>query len=143
MITAIVARLSADATLATALPGGVHTGEAVGRISQQTTPTAFDANREIRPCVLVKAETATPWGPHAHSGRLYVVLYLYQRFGYDSIEAARKRCYSLLQKQQVAPADGTGCYEIVHANDLLGLEDQALGCSLLVCRYVATLMRRP
>lgn len=143
MIAAIVARLSADATLATALPGGVHNGAAVGRISQQATLAAFDANREIRPCVLVKAETATPWGPHAHGGRLYVVLYLYQRFGYDSIEPARGRCYSLLQKQQVTPVDGTGCYEIVHANDLLGLEDQALGCSLLVSRYVATLMRRP
>ncbi len=142
MITELCALLGADSQLTGLLAGGVHNGDAVGRISQQVTPGAFDSNREIRPCVLVKPETATPWGPHAYGGRLYVVLYLYQRFGYDAIEAARRRCFALLQKQSL-PSTGSGSvYELIHANDLLGVEDQALGCSLIVSRYVATVMRR-
>lgn len=141
MIATISAFLSADSQLAGLLTGGVHNGEVGGKVSQQTTPAAFDSNREIRPCALVKPETATPWGPHAHGGRLYVVLYLYQRFGYDQIEAARLRCYALLQKRALPLTSSGGVYEIVHANDLLGVEDQALGCSLIVSRYVATIMR--
>ena len=141
MITAIYNRLSGDATLLTTLTGGVHDAQTVQEISRQNTPGAFDANKELKPCALVKMETATPWGPHHDSGRLYVQVFYYQRAGATSIGTALHRVYTLLHRTQLTPTDGSGCYDIRHADDLLGLEDQALECGLAISRYVATIQR--
>ncbi len=138
MIAAIVALLQADATLLALLIGGVHRAQ---EISRQTTPTAYDSNKEIKPCVLVKQETATPWGVYQDSGRLYIVLYFYERSGYASIEAARMLVYSLLHRSQVSPVGGGGCYEIRHESDVLDQEDPTLGAAMVVSRYVATIQR--
>lgn len=138
MIAAIVALLQADATLLALLTGGVHRAQ---EISRQGTPTAYDANKEIKPCVLVKQEVATPWGVHHDSGRLYVMMYFYERSGYTSIEAARSWVYALLHRSQVTPVGGGGCYEIRHESDVLDQEDAALGAAMVVSRYVATIQR--
>jgi hypothetical protein len=134
MIQAIVSLLQNDSQLAALLPGGVHRAK---EISRQETSGAYDANRELQPCALVRQETATPWGPHPDSGRLYVTVWFYQRAGYDAIEAARQRVYALLHRQKLA----NGMYEIRHANDLLDSEDPALGVPMMMSRYVATVER--
>jgi hypothetical protein len=137
MRDAIYGLLSGDATLMATLTGGLHTKT---EISRQDTPAAFDANGEILPCALLKFETQTPWGPFAHGSRLYFSLLLYQRAGYEAIEAARQRVYALLHRQKVTPATG-GCWEIRHSSDVTDVEDGALGCSLAVGRFTATVLR--
>lgn len=143
MITAIYNHLHGDSELLATLTGGVWNGVDVHEISRQNTPVAFDGNKELLPCALLQAETATPWGPNRNSGRLYFMLYLYQRHGYMAIETARKRIYALLHRQILVPTDGSGCYEIFHSNDLLGLEDSALdGAALITSRFYAVVQRR-
>ena len=138
MIAAIVALLQADTTLLALLTGGVHRAQ---EISRQGTPSAFDTNKEIKPCALVKQETATPWGPYEHSGRLYIIVWFYQRAGYDAIEQARQRVYTLLHRQQISPVGGGGCWDVSHVNDVLDQEDSTLGTAMTVSRYVATIRR--
>jgi hypothetical protein len=138
MIDAILTVLEDDATLGATLTGGVY--RAV-EISRQATPAAFDGNGELLPCALLKMETATPWGPHDDSGRLYVVVYFYERAGYANIEAARKRVYDLLHRVKVTPEDGSGNYDVRHGNDLVDVEDQALHVPMAMSRYVCTVQR--
>lgn len=138
MIDAVADLLRSDASLGAILTGGVHRA---AEISRQTTPDAYDQRRELLPCALIRQETATPWGPHAHSGRLYITIWFYDRAGYGAIEAARRRVYQLLHRQKVTPADGSGCYEVRHANDLLDQEEPALGVPMAMSRYVATIQR--
>lgn len=139
MIDAITSLLQGDATVTAALTGGVHRAN---EISRQGTPTAYDANGELLPCALVRQESGTPWGPHEHSGRLYVVVVIYQRSGLATIETARKRVYALLHRQKLTPVDGSGCYEVRWSNDVLDQEDPALGVSMALSRYVATVQRQ-
>lgn len=138
MIDAVVDLLQNDAILTATLTGGVH--RAV-EISRQTTPTAYDGRRELLPCALVKQETATPWGPHDNSGRLYITVWFYDRADYTAIETARKRVYALLHRTKLTPTDGSGCYDIRHANDLLDQEEPALSVPMAMSRYVATVQR--
>lgn len=139
MLTAIYNKLIGDATLMATLSGGVHRAQ---EISRQSTPAAYDANAEVKPCALLKATTATPWGPHTDSGRLYVQVLLYERHGYTSIEAARRRIYDLLHDTQLTPVSGDGCYEIVHTGDVLEQEDAGLGAAMAVSRFMATIQRK-
>lgn len=141
MITAICDLLAADATLTNILTGGIHNGTNVQEISRQNTPSAFDANKELKPCVLVKAETQTPWGPTRDSARLYVQFYFYQRFGYAAIEAAANRVYRLLHRSRPTPANGDGMAELLHADDLRCMEDQAMNAAMIISRYVGNLGR--
>lgn len=133
MIDTITALLQNDATLAAILTGGVYRAQ---EISRQATAAAFDGNKELKPCALVKQETATPWGVHRDSGRLYVVIYFYDRHGYTNTEAARRRVYALLHRVKV-----TGSYEVRHANDVLDQEDEPLGAAMAVSRFVVTMER--
>lgn len=139
MLTAIYNKLVADATLIASLTGGVHVTQ---EISRQTTPTAFDANKEMKPCALLKYSTATPVGPHDNSGRQFVQIYLYERHSYTSIEAARRRIYVLLHRTQATPVSGDGCYDIRHVGDVLGQQDSVLGSAMIVSRFAATIQRR-
>jgi len=131
----IQAALAADTTLATTLPGGVHAGTG---ISRQRTPDAFDAHGELRPCALVRIETTTQYGPYTGTGalsaRTYVLVYVYQRQGYASIDPALARIRALLHKTRL----GTGTFEIVWADDSDDLEDEGLACAMRFSRYVAT-----
>ena len=119
------------------LTGGVHTK---AEISRQETAGAFDANGEIEPCALLKIESVGPVGPYTHSARMFLAVYLYERSGYDNVETARERVYTLLHDTCVSPSVGS-CWRIEHSGDVCDQEDQALGCSLAVSRYVATVMR--
>ena len=139
MKTAIYDLLAADGTLMAALTGGLY-ADAV-EISRQATAAAYDANGELLPCGLLKQETGTPWGPHEHSGRLYVTLWLYDRDGYMAIETARKRAYALLQRAKLTPSDGSGNYEVTHVGDVLDQEEPSLGATMAMSRYQCTVQR--
>jgi hypothetical protein len=73
---------------------------------------------------------------HRDSGRLYVVIYFYDRHGYTNIEAARQRVYALLHRVKV-----TGSYEVRHADDVLDQEEESLGAAMAVSRFVVTIER--
>lgn len=137
MLTAVYNLLVADTTLMSKLTGGIYRTQ---EISRQATAAAYDTNLELKPCALLKGTTATPWGPHANSGRLYFQLWLYERSGYASIEPARLRIYTLLHRVRVTPTSG-GCYEIVHVGDLLDQEDTGLGAALIQSRFMGTIQR--
>ncbi len=137
MRAAVKAALEADSTLMATLTGGVHTK---AEISRQDTPTAFDSNDEIEPCALLKVESVGPVRPYTHGARMVLTLYFYERSGYDNIEAARERVYTLLHDGYVTPSTGS-CWRILHSGDVGDQEDEALGCSMAVSRYVATISR--
>jgi hypothetical protein len=134
MITAILATLTADTTLASLLTGGVHDGRAVGEVAIDRTPTAFDANTELLPCALVQPGTDVAMGPLWTSSRLSVTIYLYERAGTASIEPARLRIYTLLHRAMLTPASG-GAWELAHTDDVLGRRDDALRSALILSRY--------
>lgn len=139
MRQAIYDTLSADNTLMAILSGGLY--HEIMEISRQNTPAAFDANREIQPCALLKFTTSSPEGPFDYSAQLFFSLYFYQRVGVAQLEAALDRVYELLHQQKVTPASG-GCWLILHTNDVLDQEDTALQCSLALSRYMAVINRR-
>ncbi len=126
--------LNGDATLAASLTGGVYVDTTIDR---QLTPEAFDANSELKPCALVKAETEQAVGPYARSSRQFIAVYFYELGSPDNIETARQRVYSLLHRQQI----GTGVWEIAWVDDVLGAEDPGIGACLIVSRYQVTRMR--
>lgn len=125
--------LQADTTLMALLTGGVH---AAIEISRQDTPTAFDANAELKPCALVRIPTDTPTGPYDTSTRTAVEIYFYQRAGYSTIDAALARVFALLNRVKLM-----GTWEIRHGDDVTDQEDAALACSLHMSRYYATRLR--
>jgi hypothetical protein len=137
--SAIFDILSGDATLMAILAGGTYDGLLVADINRQLTPAAYDEYAELRPCGLLKPETATPWGPLPDSGRLYVMLWLYAQTDYTAIEQARERAYQLLHRQQLSTVDGI--FDVRHANDVLGAEVAALNVPTIASRYVVTLNR--
>jgi hypothetical protein len=123
--------LAADAPLTASLPGGIYAG---GEIGRQSTPTAFDANGELRPCALVALETETPVGPYPNSGRQFFTVNFYAFSGYAAIDAALARTFALLNRSQVG---GPGVWEIQHVEDSGDLEDPGLLCSLRYSRWAA------
>ncbi len=140
MRAAIYALLNGDATLMATLTGGLHQAVEVGEIDRQTTPAAFDANGEIKPCALLKFSDQAHIPPYTHGARLIVSLYFYEAKGAQNIDAALARAYVLLHEQKVTPAVGA-CWEIRHADDVLDARDDALNCSLAISRYQATIRR--
>lgn len=135
--SAMVAALQGDATLTGVLTGGIYDGLAVGEVSRQATPAAYDAFGELLPCALVMPESATPAGPLPNGGREFVMVWLYAQHDYAAIETARQRVYALLHRVKV----GDGVFEVRHANDVLGAQVQALGLPMIASRFVATVWR--
>jgi len=130
--------LIADSTLTTPLTGGIHMAK---EISRQTTPSAFDANQEILPCVLLKLEQGSPIGPHHHAVAFFFVAVFYQRSGYAVIHVARDRVYDLLHRQCVSSASA---WDIRFTDDSPELEDQSSQIhSMLYSRYRIILDRTP
>ena len=135
----ILAALQGDSQLAGILTGGVYDGAQVGDISRQATPAAYDGNSELKPCAILKPETQAPAGPHPDSSRLFVTIWFYQQSGSAEIDAARIRAYHLLHRATLGGSDGL--WDVRHANDLLGIEMQALGVPAIMSRYVAMVNR--
>lgn len=129
MRDAILTFLAIDPTLLAILTGGIYTATL---ISRQTTPNAFNAARELLPCALLRFEDESQVSPYATSARLMFVLYFYQRSGYEQIDAARARCYALLNQSRIP---GAPAWEVLHANDVLDQTDDVLTASMSFSRY--------
>jgi len=123
--------LEANIALMAVLTGGIYCD--VEEISLQKTPSAFDSNKEIKPCALIKIPNETPAGPYKASVRTTFVVYLYQRSGYDKIAAAMVYIYGELNEQKI----GTNVWNIEHVNSVHQQRDQALDCPLGLLRFMA------
>jgi len=135
----ILAALQGDTTLAGILTGGLYDGTEINDISRQATPAAYDQYSELLPCAIVKPETQAPAGPHPDGSRLFVTVWFYQQSGSAAIDAGRERAYQLLHRATLAGSGGL--WDVRHANDLLGIEMQALDVPAIMSRYVATVNR--
>lgn len=127
----IKAALVADSPLSTLLTGGIFND--VEEISRQNTPGAFDANKEIKPCALVKHSTETPTGPYLTSVRTIFVIYFYQREDYDVIEPAMAYAFADLNEKRI----GTRVWNIEYVGAVYQQRDLGLDCPLGSLRFVA------
>jgi hypothetical protein len=123
--------LQANASLMAVLTGGIFVD--VEELSLQKTPGAFDTNKEVKPCILIKVLNETPTGPYKTSVRTTFVIYFYQRSGYDKIAAAMVYAYGELNEEKI----GTGVWNIEHVNSVHQQRDQALDCALGLLRFMA------
>lgn len=127
--------LEADATLMALLTGGIHND--VDEISRENTPTAFDDNKEIEPCALLKLGTENRLGPYIHSMQAPLMIYLYERQGYATIEQAISRIYGLLHDKKI----GTRVWRIEYESSVPQTRDDALDCALGYLRFIAVRSR--
>jgi len=128
--------LLADAPLVALLTGGIFND--VEEISRVNTPGAFDANKEIKPCALIKHNTELP----LRSGYLRAVndpftVYFYQRQGYNVIEQAMDLVFNDLNETNI----GTGVWSIEFDVAVKQQRDVALDCALGSLRFVAKRLR--
>lgn len=119
--------LAADTTLMSTLTGGAH--DAV-EMSRQLTPGAFDANGEIKPCVLVKTGVENARENKISAVSTPVTIYFYQRAGYTAIDTALARVLGLLNLHHE-----NGIWQVQFNNEIARTTDEALACSLAVQRY--------
>ena len=127
----IKTRLQADAALMALLTGGIFNG--VEEISLQNTAAAFDSNKEIKPCALIKLPNEVPSGPYVRGARTTVVIYVYQRQGYSVIEPAMGKIFTDLNDTRI----GSGVWNIEYLNGVYQQRDQALDCPLGSLRFAA------
>lgn len=124
--------LEADATLMALLTGGIHND--VEEISRQNTPGAFDATtKEILPCALLKLGVENRLGPYIHSMQSPMVIYLYERQGYVTIEQAMSRIYGLLHDKKI----GMRVWRVQYESSVPQARDDALSCALGSLRFIA------
>lgn len=118
------------------LTGAVHND--VEEISYQNTPSAFDANRELMPCALIKFGTETRLRSGIpNSVQTPLTLYFYQRDDYDVIEQAMDLAFSDLNEQKI----GTNVWNIEFDIAVHQQRDVALDCPLGMLRFVAKRLR--
>lgn len=123
--------LTADTALMALLTGGVHVD--VEEISFQKTPSAFDTNKEIKPCALIKLPNEVAAGPFVRAVRTTVVIYFYQYSGYSVIDPAMQKVFDDLNNTQV----GSNVWNIEFTNAVRQQRDQALDCPLGYLRFSA------
>lgn len=136
MINDVLAVLQLDDELNSLLFGGMY---AETMINRQDTPEAFDANQEIRPCLLINQDTLTQSGPYNESetgisARLYMRIYFYDRVSYETINAAAVRVRKLLHQEKIS----AGVWEIAWVYDVPNVRDQGLDCALRMSVYQVT-----
>lgn len=127
----IKAILTTNVDLMAVLTGGIFID--VEAISPQKTPSAYDSSKEIKPCALIKIPNETPAGPYKTSVRTTIIVYLYQRSGYDKIASAMVYIYGELNEKKI----GTNVWNIEHVNSVHQQQDQALNCPLGLLRFSA------
>lgn len=123
--------LTANTALMALLTGGIHVD--VEEISIQKTPTAFDANKEIKPCALIKFPNEVPAGPYLTSVRSAFVIYVYERSGYDVISQAIVKIFTDLNEKRI----GSNVWNIEFVSTVYQQRDQALDCPLGSLRFSA------
>ena len=127
----IRSRLEGDAALMALLTGGVF--DDVEEISRENTPSAFDTNKEIKPCTLIKYGTETRRGPYTHGVQTPLTLYFYERQGFETIKQVLPLVYALLADAKI----GAATWNVEFENEIAQLRDTALDCALASQRYVA------
>ena len=127
----IKAALVADAPLVALLTGGIFND--VEEINRQLTPGAFDSNKEIKPCALIKLGTESKRGPYERSVQSPVTIYFYQRSGYNVIEQAMEKAYDLLNDKRI----GSGVWQVIYDISVPQQRDVALDVPLGMHRFVA------
>ena len=125
--------LSEDEDLMELLTGGIYTGEDMQEITRQTAPEAFDDDKKIKPCALIKLGTELKGQVYLRSVQTPFMIYFYQFTGYDVINDANARAYDLLNEVQV----GDKVWNIEYENTLFNQLDIALDCSLVTLRMSA------
>lgn len=133
--------LSADSVLSTLMTGGIYKGSGsagVREITRQNTPSAFDSDKKIKPCMLIVSNTDVRTGPYPRSIFNTFSIYFYQWRGYDKIEPAMAKTFDLLNEQRI----GAKVWEIIFSNAVENQNDPALDCSLSTQCYIATRERR-
>lgn len=122
--------LEADATLLATATGGIWDFDETGRLglSRTLTPTAFDSNGIIKPCILVKLRTSTPDYILADDSNKYVSVqefleaWFYESSGYTNIETMRDRVFALTHTVQL-----TGTFQCFWAGNIRpGIRDDDL-----------------
>lgn len=128
--------LEADTTLMSVLTGGVHAG--IEEINRQSAPGAFDDNKEILPCALIKLGTESRLRSGIkNSVNTPVTIYFYERSGYDSIDQAMSLAFTDLNEKKI----GTNVWNIEYDIAVSQQRDTALDCALGSLRFVAKRMR--
>lgn len=140
LLAAMKTAFEADDDLMDLLTGGVFIH--VSEVSRQNTPGAFDANKEIIPCVLIKEGNEVPDGPYSRSARTPLRVYFYQPRGFDVIEQAMDIIFDLLHEQRI----GENTWQILYTGRLLDsrlgdIRDIALDCSMGLENFVAVRMK--
>ena len=129
--TDIKTALAANAPLMVVLTGGVYAD--VEEINRQLTPGAFDSNKEIKPCALIKLGTEYKLTDTRRGVRTPITIYFYERSGYASIDSAMGMVFDLLNETKI----GDGTWNIEFQNAVYQQRDQALDCALGTLRFVA------
>ncbi|HZM23777.1 MAG TPA: hypothetical protein VFC02_18650 [Anaerolineales bacterium] len=127
----IKSTLEADDELMDLLTGGIFND--VEEINRQDTPAAFDSQRELKPCALIKVGTESKRGPYERSVQTPITIYFYQRAGYTVIEPAMEMTYDLLNDQRI----GTRVWQLIYEISVNQQRDLALDCPLGSHRFVA------
>ena len=128
--------LQQDGTLVALLTGGIHND--VEEISRQNTPGAFDANKELKPCALVKYNTELPLrSGYLRAVQTPVTIYFYQRQGYNVIEQAMDLAFNKLNETQI----GTNVWSLEFDIAVNQQRDTALDCALGSLRFIAKRLR--
>jgi len=126
--------LEADATLLATATGGIWDFDETKRLglSRTTTPTAFDSDLIIQPCVLLKLRSSTPDFILADDENQYVSAqemleaWFYESDGYANIETMRDRVYVLLHTVQL-----TGTFQVLWAGNFRpGIRDDDLDANV-------------
>ncbi len=130
--------LATDSALVALVTGGMYLAEEIGEITRQSAPAAFDANKEILPCLLIKVDGEVDIPPHRTGSRMMVSIFGYQRSGHSTIKSALDKVYTDLHRQKLS---GQRVWEVRHANDINDEEDQGLQCSMDVSRFEVIRLR--
>jgi len=126
-----------NSPLMAVLTGGVFND--VEEISRQNTPGAFDADKEIKSCALIKFNTEIPFGAAkiANAVQTPLTIYFYERSGYVHIESAMAMTFDLLNDSQI----GTNVWRLEFDTAIYQMRDTALDCPLGSLRFVAKRLR--
>lgn len=104
---AVKSTLSGDSTLATLLPGGVYDTEDFTFDEGGANEVPRKANGvEVNPFAYVRFREADPYGPYLVQGEMQSIeIYVYDNYGYATLESAISRIKALLHFQEVSADD--------------------------------------
>ena len=140
ILSTVKALLEADATLLATATGGVWDYDETGRmgINRTTTKAAFDSDKRIKPCVLLKTRDRVPDGALADdasqllSYRQILEVWLYEDTGYANIDTMADRVYVLLHGKRIS-----GTFHVAWTGDLRpGQRDLDLDANLQRADYL-------